>query len=307
MKAVKVAVIGAGAVGTTLAQRIIESSIADVVLVDIAINPACGKALDLTDAAPIVGHERTITATDDFRAIEGCDLVAITAGFPRKPGMSREELLLKNSETVNKISINIRHHSPESIVIVVTNPLDAMTYLTLMTTGFSRKRVMGMAGVLDGARFAALIAEELKIERRCVETYVLGSHGDTMVPVISNTTVSGQPITRLLSKEAIDALVKRTQNRGAEIVSLLGTGSAYYSPSASVFKMINAIVSDTREVITASVFLEGEYGQNDICVGVPCRLGRDGMQEVIELSLSDAEKKAFENSARVIRDTTRSL
>lgn len=299
----KISVIGAGAVGATLAQRIIEGGIADVVLVDILKNVAAGKALDLLDASPVVGHERNITGTDDYGQTEGSDVVVITAGLPRKPGMTREELISKNAGIVKGVSENIKKYSPYTIVIVVTNPLDVMTYLALKTMGSGRNKVFGMAGVLDGSRMAYLIADELKVKRDSVQTVVLGSHGDTMVPVLSKTKVDGKPVTSLLPKDKLDKIVKRTCDRGAEIVSLLGTGSAFYSPSAATVKMINAIIKDTKETLTVSALMEGEYGLKDICIGVPCVIGKSGMEKVVEIDLSEEEKAAFLKSANAIKSS----
>ena len=297
----KISVIGAGAVGATLAQRIVECGIADVVLVDILKNVAAGKALDLLDASPVVGHECNIVGTDDYAQTRGSDIVVITAGLPRKPGMTREELISKNAGIVRGVSENLKKHSPEAIVIVVTNPLDVMTYLALKIMGSGRNKVLGMAGALDGARMAYLIADELKVKRSAVQTLVLGSHGDTMVPVLSKTKVAGKPVAELISKDKLERIVKRTCDRGAEIVSLLGTGSAFYSPSAATLLMIKAIVNDTKETITASALLEGEYGLKDICIGVPCIIGKSGMEKVIEIDLSKEEKDAFLKSANAIR------
>ena len=299
----KISVIGAGAVGATLAQRIIESGIADVVLVDILKNVAAGKALDLLDASPVVGHECNIIGTDDYAQTKDSDIVVITAGLPRKPGMTREELISKNAGIVKAVSESIKKHSPSAMVIVVTNPLDVMTYLALKIMGSGRNKVFGMAGVLDGARMAYLIAEELKVKRSTVETVVLGSHGETMVPVLSRTKVFGKPVTGLMPKDKLDKIVKRTCDRGAEIVSLLGTGSAFYSPSAATLKMIKAIINDTKETLTVSALLEGEYGLKDVCIGVPCVIGKSGMEKVIETDLSKEEKEAFLKSASAIKSS----
>jgi len=298
-----VAVIGAGAVGATLAQRIFESGLADVVLIDILKKVACGKALDLVDASPLTGTEQSIIGTDDYRAIEGSDVVVITAGLPRKPGMTREDLIAKNAAIITDVSVHIKSHAPNAIVIVVTNPLDVMTYLVWKLTGFKRGKVFGMAGVLDGSRFIALIADELKVPRASVETYVMGSHGDTMVPVVSKTLVSGKPVAGLMPAATLEAIVKRTCDRGAEIVSLLGTGSAFYSPSAAVFKMLRAILGDTKEIMTVSAYLEGEYGLKDIYIGVPCRIGRTGIEKIVELDLSNEEKSALNTSAQAIKSS----
>jgi len=299
----KISVIGAGAVGATLAQRLFESGLADVVLVDIIKNIACAKALDMLDASPILRTEKSIIGTDDYKEIQGSDIVVITAGLPRKPGMTREDLISKNAAIVKDVSVKIKNYAPKAIVIVVTNPLDAMTYLAYKTTGFDKTKVMGMAGELDGSRFIALVASELKIRRSLVKTYVMGSHGDTMVPVISRTSVDGKPLSGALSGDKIDDIVRRTRDRGAEIVSLLGTGSAYYSPSAAVLKMIRTIMDDVGEVVTASVYLEGEYGLKGIFMGVPCRLDSRGIVGVVEFDLSEQEMSAFLNSAKVVKDS----
>lgn len=301
MKIPKVSVIGAGAVGATLAQRILESSMADVVLVDILKNVAKGKAFDMLDASSIVGHEREISGTDNYEETRGSDIVVITAGLPRKPGMTRDDLVAKNAAIIKDVTANIKKHSPQSIIIVVTNPLDTMTYLTLKLTGFEKRKVIGMAGVLDGSRFVYLLSNELKVPRSSVETYMLGSHGDTMVPVISKTCVGGKPLTDVIAKDKLAAIVKRTCDRGAEIVSLLGSGSAYYSPSAAVFKMINAILKDTKETLAASAYLEGEYSLSGLCMGVPCVLGKNGIEKIVEIKMSEEESKAFLKSAEAIK------
>lgn len=297
----KVSIIGAGAVGATLAERVLESGLADVVLLDIYKNIACGKALDLLDASSIVGHERNIIGTDNYEDISASEIVVITAGLPRKPGMSRDDLVSKNAAIIKDVAGKVKIHAPSSIVIVVTNPLDAMTYLTYKLTGFGRQKVMGMAGVLDSSRFINLISDELKVPRSSIETYIFGSHGDTMVPLISKTRVNGKPITDLMDKDTLAKIIKRTCDRGAEIVSLLGTGSAFYSPSAAVFKMINAILKDTKETLVSSAYLEGEYGLKDICIGVPCKIGRGGMEDIITLDLSKEEKAVFLKSAEAIK------
>ena len=299
----KIAVIGAGAVGATLAQRILEGEIADVVLVDIAKNMAIGKALDLLDAAPILGHDKKITATDDYNEIKGSGIVVITAGLTRKPGMTREDLVAKNAAIVRDVSARIKAHAPDAIVIVITNPLDAMTYLAYKTTGFKKSRVMGMAGVLDSSRFIHLLSEELKVPRSSVKTFVLGSHGDTMVAALSQTTVNGKPVRDILPKDRLERIVKRTCDRGAEIVSLFGTGSAYYSPSAAAYRMITAIMNDTKEVMSVSAYLEGQYGFKDIYIGVPCRIGKNGIEEVVEIPLSEDEKSSLSRSAQAIKSS----
>lgn len=299
----KIAVIGAGAVGATLAQRIAEGGIADVVMIDIAKNMAIGKAYDLLDAAPILGHEKTIKASDNYEDIRSSHIVVITAGLARKPGMTREDLVAKNAAIIKEVSGNIKKYAPDSIVIVVTNPLDAMTYLAYKATGFDRRRVFGMAGVLDGSRFIQLVADELKVPRSAVKTFVLGSHGDTMVAALSQTTVNGKRVQDLIPKDKLERIVKRTCDRGAEIVSLFGTGSAYYSPSAAVYKMITAITNDTKEVMAVSAYLDGEYGLKDIYIGVPCRIGSNGIEEVLKIELSQEEKNAFLRSAQAIKSS----
>ncbi|MFA6320707.1 MAG: malate dehydrogenase [Candidatus Omnitrophota bacterium] len=300
-KTKKVSIIGAGMVGATIAQRVLESDLADIVLLDIAKNIAIGKACDLSDAAPIVGHERTILGTDDYRDIASSDIVVVTAGLARKPGMTREDLIVKNARIVKDISENVKKYAPGSIVIIVTNPLDAMTYLAYKTTDFNREKVFGMAGVLDAARFVYLIADELKVARSSVKTYMLGSHGDTMVPVISKTSISGRPVSEFMSKDKLDKIIAKARKRGAEIVNLLGSGSSYYSPSAAVFKAIDIILRDKKETIVASVCLSGEYGLNNIAIGVPCRMGKNGIEKVVELELSQEEGAAFSKSAKAIK------
>jgi len=303
----KIAVIGAGAVGSTLAMRVIEEDLADVVMVDIARDMAIGKAIDLLDASPVVGHERSVTGTDDYALIAGADIVVITAGFARKPGMTREELIAKNASIVKGASEKIKQYCPRSIVIVVTNPLDTMTYLAYKSTGFPKEKVFGMAGVLDGARFIALLADQLKVKRSSIETYMLGSHGDTMVPLVSQTRVQGKKLEGLLPKETIEKIIKRTRDRGAEVVSLLGSGSAYYSPSAAVVEMIKAIMKDTKKTLVASVYAQGEYGLRDLCIGLPCSIGKSGIIKVVEMAISDDEMRALHASAQAIKATLSAL
>ena len=299
----KVAVIGAGQVGATLAQRVLESNLADVVLLDIVKNLAIGKAFDLLDAAPILRHERNIIGTDDYSQIKGSDIVVITAGLARKPGMSREDLISKNAAIVKGVSENIKKFAPDAVVVVVTNPLDTMTYHAYKTLGFKPNRVFGMAGLLDSSRFIYLIANELKVPRASVETFMLGSHGDTMVPLISKTRISGRPVTELLSKDALDRIVKRTCDRGAEIVNLYGAGSAFYSPSAACYRLIDIILNNLGETIVVSSYLDGEYGLKDICMGVPCKIGARGIEKVVELEMSPDEKASFARSASAIKSS----
>ena len=299
----KVSIVGAGAVGATLAQRVLESGIADVVLIDIAKDLAIGKAFDLLDASPIIAHERMITGTDDYSQTASSDIIVITAGFPRKPGMTREDLIAKNVSIVKEVSDNIKKYSPGSIVIVVTNPLDVMTYMVLKRTGFGREKVFGMAGVLDSSRFIHLISHELKVPRSSVRTLILGSHGDTMVPLVSQTFVSDRPVTEVMPKDKLDAIIQRTRDRGAEIVKLFGSGSAYYSPSAAVFKMIDVILKDKKETLVISACLDGEFALKDVAIGVPCKLGRSGIEEIIVPKMSKEEDAAFRESAKAIKSS----
>jgi malate dehydrogenase len=299
----KVAVIGAGNVGATLAMRVFESGLADVVLVDILPSIAEGKALDISDNCGALGSANAIIGTDDYSRVEGSRIVAITAGFARKPGMSREELVSKNASIVKDVVLKVKAKAPDSIIIVVTNPLDAMTYLAYKTSGFDKKRVMGMAGTLDESRFVALISKELNVDPKEVKTVMMGSHGDTMVPVLSRTTVGKRKLTDLIPKERLDKIVDTTRFRGAQIVNLLGSGSAYYSPSLATFRMIDIILSGKREVVAACAFLDGEYGLSGICIGVPVLLGRKGIESVVEIDLAEEERSSLLRSEAIIRKT----
>ncbi len=296
----KITVIGAGAVGATAAQRIAEKELGDVVLTDIVEGLPQGKALDLMQAGPLFGYDSKITGTNDYEEIEGSDVVVITAGIARKPGMTREDLLKINAKIIKEVSENIAKYAPDSIVITVTNPLDIMTYLAMKTTGFEPGRVFGMSGVLDSGRFAAFISMELGCSVRDISAMVLGGHGDTMVPLPRFTTVQGVPITELMPQSTIQRLVERTVNGGAEIVNLLKTGSAFYAPSAAVTNMVEAVVKDTKRILPACSYLDGEYGKNDICLGVPVKLGKRGIEEIIELKLDSGEKKALDRSADAV-------
>lgn len=298
----KVSIIGAGNVGATLAKRIAESDLADVVLLDVVKGLAEGKSLDLCHAAPITGHEKSIYGTDDYKFTRDSGIVVITAGLARKPGMSREDLIEKNGKIVKGIIKKVTALSPDSIIIMVTNPLDVMTYIASRESGFDSKRVMGMAGVLDSSRFAHLLADELKVPRSAVDAIVLGGHGDTMVPLLSQTRISGKPLFEFLSLEKINKLVERTRKAGAEIVSLLGTGSAYYAPSAACFLMVRAIINDEKKILPVSLYLNGEYGLKDLCLGVPVKLGKEGAEEIIELKITEEEKKALKKSADKTRE-----
>ncbi len=297
----KVSVIGAGQVGATVAQRIVEEDLADVVLTDIVEGLPQGKALDLMEAAPLKGHDAKIRGTNDYADISGSELVTVTAGVARKPGMSRMDLLKINAQIVQGIAEKIKQYAPDAIVIIVTNPLDVMTTLVSQITRFPKERVIGMAGVLDSARFRYFIAEKLKVSVKDVDAMVLGGHGDDMVPLPRYATVSGISIVDLLKKEEIDSLIARTRSGGAEIVALLKQGSAYYAPGASVFEMVRAILNDENRILPCAVRLEGEYGLRDVFCGVPCRLGRKGILEVVQLHLTDEEKKALSKSAESVR------
>ena len=303
----KITIIGAGAVGATAAQRIAEKELGDVVLTDIVEGLPQGKALDLMEAAPLFGYDSKILGTNDYRDIEGSDVVVITAGIARKPGMTREDLLKINTKIIREVSRNIARYAPDSIVITVTNPLDIMTYVAMKTTGFEPARVFGMSGVLDAGRFASFIAMELGCSARDINAMVLGGHGDTMVPLPRFTTVSGVPITELMPGSTIQRLVDRTINGGAEIVNLLKTGSAFYAPSAAVTNMVEAVVKDTKRVLPVCAYLNGEYGRKDIYLGVPVKLGRRGVEEIIELKLTDDEKKALDRSADAVASGIASL
>ena len=298
----KVTVIGAGNVGATTAQRIAEAGIADVVLVDIVEGLPQGKGLDLAEAAPVVGHDARITGTNDYGETAGSDIIVVTSGLARQPGMSRDDLLAKNAGIVKSVVEASASQSPDAALIIVTNPLDAMCHVAMRASGFPRERVLGMAGVLDSARFRTFIAEELGVSVEDTHAFVLGGHGDTMVPLPRYSTVAGIPITELMSPERVGALVDRTANGGAEIVALLKTGSAFYAPAASTFEMVESILLDRRRVLPSAVFLQGEYGVDGLFVGVPVVLGAGGMQRVMEIELHDDERAAFQKSAAAVQE-----
>lgn len=297
----KITVVGAGMVGGTLAQRLAEKNFAEIALIDIIGDLARGKALDIAQSAPIMGYDINIQGGDSWELAQNSDIVIVTAGVPRKPGMSREELLEINFKIVKDISEKIKKFCPNSIVIVVSNPLDAMTYTAYKITGFPKNRIMGMAGVLDTARFRAFLAMELGVSPKDINAFVLGSHGDTMVPVLSYTQVGGVPVEKLLPKEKLEKIIERTRNAGAEIVSLLKTGSAYYAPSAAVLEMVEAIVFDRKRILPCCVLCEGEYGINGIFVGVPVILGKSGAEKIVEFELKEEELKALKRSAEVVK------
>jgi malate dehydrogenase len=298
----KVTVVGAGNVGASTAQRLAEKGLADVVLVDVIEGLPQGKALDLLESGPIVGYDVSVIGSNDYGPTAGSDLFIVTAGIARKPGMSRDDLIKTNTGIVKAVADEIRKSSPQAIVIMVSNPLDAMCYVAQRVTGFPRERVIGMAGVLDSARMRTFVAQELQVSVSNVQAFVLGGHGDTMVPLPRYTTVSGIPLPELLSAAAIERIVQRTRDGGAEIVKLLKTGSAYYAPSAAVFEIAEAILLDRKKILPCCVQLQGEYGLKDVFVGVPVKLGAKGLEEIILLELTDAEQSALNKSAEVVRE-----
>ena len=299
----KITVVGAGNVGATAAQRIAEKELArTVVMVDVADGIPQGKGLDQWESAPIEGFDSRVIGTTGYEETAGSDVVVITAGIARKPGMSRDDLLNTNAGIVKAVSEQVKATSPNAIVIVVSNPLDVMCWVAKQVTGFPRERVIGMAGVLDTARYRSFLAMELDVSVRDIQAMVLGGHGDTMVPLISYTSVSGIPITQLMAKEKLDAIVDRARNGGAEIVKYLKTGSAYYAPSSGAVQMVEAIVRDQKRILPCSAWLQGEYGMKDVYLGVPIKLGRKGMEKIIEVSLTADEKAALEKSAQAVRE-----
>jgi len=297
----KATVVGAGNVGATTAQRLAEKDLCDVVLVDIVEGVPQGKSLDLTEAAPIEKHDAHLTGTNAYAATEGSNIVIITAGMPRKPGMSRDDLISTNAGIMKKVTEQVVKYSPNAILIIVSNPLDAMCHVALETSGFPKNRVIGMAGVLDSARFRAFIAMELNVSVENTHAFVLGGHGDTMVPLPRYSTVAGIPITELIPQDRIDAMVERTRNGGAEIVKLLTT-SAYYAPASAATEMAESILKDKKKILPCAAYLEGEYGFKDLFIGVPVKLGANGIEEIIEITLTDAEKAALQNSANAVQD-----
>ncbi len=303
----KVTVIGAGNVGATTAQRIAEAGLADVVLVDIVEGLPQGKALDLAEAAPTIAHDARVTGTNDYADTAGSDIIVVTSGLARQPGMSRDDLMAKNAGIVEAVVRASVAHSPDAILIVVTNPLDAMCHVAQRASGFPRERVLGMAGVLDSARFRTFIAQELGVSVEDTHAFVLGGHGDTMVPLPRYSTVAGIPITELLPPERVQALCERTANGGAEVVALLKTGSAFYAPAASVFEMVESILLDRRRVLPCAVLLQGEFGIDGLFVGVPVVLGSGGVVRVMEIELTADERAAFEHSAAAVRELVDAL
>jgi malate dehydrogenase len=298
----KVTVIGAGNVGATAAQRLAEKELCDVVLVDIVEGVPQGKSLDLTEAAPIEKHDAHLTGSNDYEATRDSDIIIITAGIPRKPGMSRDDLISTNAGIMRAVTTEAAKLSPNAVIIVISNPLDAMCQVAFEASGFPKNRVIGMAGVLDSARFRAFISMELGVSVENTHAFVLGGHGDTMVPLPRYSTVAGIPITELMTAERIAALVDRTANGGAEIVGLLKTGSAYYAPASAAVEMAEAILKDKKKILPCAAYLQGEYGYNDLFIGVPVKLGKNGIEAVIEIKLTDDEKAALDKSAAAVEE-----
>jgi malate dehydrogenase len=298
----KITIVGAGNVGATTAQRIAEKGCYDVVLVDIVEGVPHGKALDLTQAGPICGYDSHVVGANAYDQTDGSALVVITSGVPRKPGMSRDELLSTNTKIIKGVVNEVARRSPDAILVMVTNPLDAMAHVALRVSGFPKTRVLGMAGVLDSARFRSFIAAELGVSGDNVHAMVLGGHGDTMVPLLRYTTVAGRPIEEWLPKERLEALVRRTREGGAEIVNLLKSGSAYYAPSAAVVEMVEAILKDQKKILPCAARCDGEYGIKGLFVGVPVKLGRGGAEAIIEYSLTAEERAALATSAAAVKE-----
>jgi len=300
----KITVVGAGNVGATAAQRLAEKELARrVVLVDVIEGVPQGKGLDQWESAPIEGFDTRVVGANDWGPAAGSDLVVVTAGIARKPGMSRDDLVRTNADIVKQVSLEIKRHCPDAIVLVVSNPLDVMCWVTKQVTGFPRERVIGMAGVLDTARYRAFLAEALDVSVEDIQAMVLGGHGDTMVPLVSYTTVSGIPVSQLLDKATLDKIVERTRNGGAEIVAFLKTGSAYYAPSAAVTQMVEAIAHDKKRILPCAAWVEGEYGVSGIYLGVPCKLGRRGLEQILQVKLSADEQAALKKSADAVKET----
>ncbi|MGV7229054.1 MAG: malate dehydrogenase [Nitrospirales bacterium] len=302
MRRVKVTVVGAGNVGGSIAQRLAEKNWYDIVLVDIVEGMPQGKALDLVEAGPVCSYDSAVAGANSYEATKDSDLVIITSGIPRRPGMSRDELLETNTKIVSSVVRETAKRSPEAILLIVSNPLDVMTHVAHRVSGFPRNRVLGMAGVLDSARFRSFIAEALQVSVENIHAMVLGGHGDLMVPLIRYTTVAGRPIDEWVSPEALDALIKRTRGGGAEIVNLLKTGSAYYAPAASVVEMVEAITKDQKKILPCAALCEGEYGFHDLVLGVPVKLGSNGVEAIIEYALTPEEKTALETSSHAVRE-----
>ena len=298
----QVTIVGGGNVGATAAHWAAEKELADIVLIDIIEGMPQGKALDLMETRPVEDFDTKITGTNDYKDTANSDIVVITAGLPRKPGMSRDELLDVNKKIVQGVTEQVCKYSPNAILIIVSNPLDAMCHVAKMVSKFPKHRVFGMAGILDTARFRCFVSMELNVSVEDIQAMVLGGHGDDMVPLPRYTTVAGVPITELMSKEKIDAIVSRTRKAGGEIVALLKTGSAYYSPSAAVVQMVESVLKDKKRVVPCAAYLEGEYGIRDLYVGVPIKIGTNGVEQIIELKLTDEETAALNKSANAVRE-----
>jgi len=304
----KITVVGAGNVGATAAQRVAEKQLArSVVMVDVIEGVPQGKALDQWESAPIEGFDTRVIGSNGYDEAAGSELFIVTAGIARKPGMSRDDLVKTNAGIVEAVSREIKRVAPQSILIVVSNPLDVMCYVAMKATGFPRERVLGMAGVLDTARYRSFLAEALDVSVEDIQAMVLGGHGDTMVPLISYTTVSGIPVTQLIDQAKLDAIVARTRNGGAEIVALLKTGSAYYAPSAAAVQMAESIALDKKRILPCAAWLQGEYGLRDVFCGVPCKLGRKGLEQIVTVKLSDQEQTDLHKSAAAVIDTMKAL
>ncbi|MBI4499039.1 MAG: malate dehydrogenase [Chloroflexi bacterium] len=298
----KITVVGAGNVGGTLAQRLAERGYADVVLIDIVEGLPQGKALDILESLPVLGIDVQVTGTNSYEETANSDLVVITSGIARRPGMSRDDLITTNQGIVASVTEQVVRYSPNTIIICVTNPLDAMCHVALETSGFPKQRVIGQSGVLDTARFRTFLAQELQVSVQDVHAYVLGGHGDTMVPLVDTTNIAGVPVRKLIPEDRLQQIVQRARDGGAEIVNLLKTGSAFYAPSAATAQMVDAILLDKHQILPTCVYLQGEYGINDLYVGVPVKLGASGVEQIIELDLSAAEREALHKSASAVRE-----
>lgn len=303
----KITVVGAGHVGASSAQRIAEKELGDVVLIDIVEGMPQGKALDLLEAGPVESYDSQVTGSNRYQAAAGSDMVVITAGLARRPGMSRDDLLLKNASIVKQVTEQVIRTSPQAILLVVSNPLDAMCHVAKAVSGLPRERVVGMAGILDSARFRTFIAQELKVSVENTHAFVLGGHGDTMVPLARYSTVAGIPIPELIRPDRLEALIQRTRDGGAEIVKLLKQGSAYYAPSAAICEMVEAILKDKKKILPCAVYLEGEYGISGLYMGVPVKLGRGGGEEIIQINLTTEEKTRLQRSAKAVQELVETL
>ena len=302
MTRAKVTIVGAGNVGATAAQRIFDRGYADVVLVDIVDGLPQGKALDILESGPVLGSDASIVGTNAYEGTAGSDVVVITSGIARKPGMSRDDLLLTNMKIVTSVVNEVVRFSPDAILIPVTNPLDAMAQRAFQVSGFPKRRIVGMAGILDTARFRTFLSMELGVSVESIDAWVLGGHGDSMVPVVGSTIVGGQPVSRFIPSGRLDEIVKRTQDGGAEIVNYLKTGSAYYAPSAAIVQMVESILFDKKQALPCTAYLEGEYGIQGLFVGVPVKLGASGVEEIVEFNLTDQEYAALQRSAAAVRE-----